>query len=104
MFAEPFQTAVLGHVDRIDDGMARVFIGDHEEEWFFPLGTLPDGANAGSEVHFSLEDGRYVALSLASVGESERSITDRLNRPMNVRRTGEMRRVELQAALRLVRD
>lgn len=104
MFAEPFQTDVLGHVDRIDDKMARVFIGDHEEEWFFPLGTLPNGATVGSQVLFSVQDGRYTALSLTSVGESERSITDRLNRPMNVRRTGEMRRVELQAALRVVRD
>ena len=102
MFAEPFETTIPGVVDRIDDGLARVFIGEDNDEWFFPMPTLPDGAELGSEVLFSLHNGRYAAVSLARAGrESERSITDRLNRPMNLRRTGEMRRVELQAALRV---
>jgi len=79
-----------------------VFIGVQREEWFFPLETLPAGAEVGREVWFTLQHGRYVALNLASpsVRDAERSITDRLNRPMSIRRTGEMRRVELAEALR----
>ena len=102
MYAEPFHSTIVGHIERVDDGLAQVFIGVQREEWFFPLETLPEGADVGREIVLTLQQGRYVALKLvpAVVRDQDRSIIDRLNRPMNLRRTGEMRRVELAEALR----
>lgn len=89
---------VTGVVDSVEQDLARVLIGPAEEEWFFPLTTLPEGAGEGDVVGFVEVDGRYVADGFAGPRQSENSIESRLSRGINKRRTTEMNRSDLRAA------
>jgi hypothetical protein len=96
--AEATQT-VPGTVVDIEEGMARILIGADDEEWFFPTHILPAGTVVGTAILFTVEAGRYQVLGLArsattSVG---RSIEDRMARPLNLRRTSELRSSDLRA-------
>ena len=96
MGADSVDATVSGEVVGVDQDLARVLIGDQQEEWFFPLAMLPAGARVGSDILFTEHDGRYNPLGFARVGHtSERSIEDRLSRPLSARRTGEIRRSDL---------
>ena len=90
---------VSGVVDSIEGDLARVLIGPGEEEWFFPLSTLPDGAVVGNEIAFVDGDGRYVADGFVGTRQTENSIEERLSRKINRRRTVEMQRSDLRAAI-----
>ncbi len=96
MGAEAHDATVEGEVVGVDQDLARVLIGDLQEEWFFPLAMLPAGTRVGSDILFTALDGRYSPLGFARGGHtSERSIEDRLSRPLSARRTGEIRRSDL---------
>jgi hypothetical protein len=90
---------VSGVVDSIDDDLARVLIGPGEEEWFFPIATLPDGVVEGNVLELHEADGRYVADGFVGTRQTENSIEERLSRGINRRRTAEMRRSDLRAAI-----
>src|SRR4051794_27983363 len=89
---------VTGVVAGIDDDLARVLIGPAEEEWFFPVATLPAGTVEGNALSFESTDGRYVATGFVGSRQTENSIEERLSRGINRRRTTEMRLSDLRAA------
>jgi hypothetical protein len=93
--------AASGTVVDIDEGLARVLIGPDDEEWFFPLTTLPPGSGVGTAIMFTRHDGRYTVLGLARSATTsvERSIEDRLSRPISMRRTADIQASDLRAAL-----
>ena len=90
--SDGFEATTNGVVASIDQDLARVLIGDAESEWFFPMQTLPAGVKVGSDLLFTEHDGRYSVLGFArSAGHTaERSIEDRLRRPISQRRTLDM--------------
>jgi hypothetical protein len=92
MQADALDPTVSGVVDEIDNDLARVLIGDDQAEWFFPLSTLPPGAKVGSDILFSTDNGRYAVIGFArgAAFSNDRSIEDRLSRPLSRRRTLEM--------------
>lgn len=92
------EVPVTGVVESIEQDLARVLIGPTEDEWFFPLSTLPDGAAEGDVVGFIETDGRYAADGFAGPRQTENSIESRLSRGINKRRTTEMRLTDLRAA------
>jgi hypothetical protein len=96
---EPVDGTVTGVVDSIDDDLARVLIGTAEEEWFFPVATLPDGVVEGDVVGFVESEGRYVADGFVGPRQTGNSIESRMARGINKRRTTEIRRSELKAAI-----
>jgi hypothetical protein len=77
-----------GYVDSIDAGVARVFIGRDESEWFFPMPALPDGVRAGDDILFLNQGERFASLGFARVNTRsvDHSIEDRLHRPLAARR------------------
>jgi hypothetical protein len=79
--------AVSGVVDQIDNGVARVLIGEAAEEWFYPLSMLPRGVEVGTCVWFRQQDGRWQSMGLASEAPTAtvRTIEDRLERQRNRR-------------------
>jgi len=89
---------VSGVIDSIDADLARVLIGPGEDEWFFPLATLPEGVVEGNVVAFVEAEGRYVAEGFVGTRQTENSIEQRLARGINRRRTTEMGRADLRAA------
>ena len=89
---------VSGVIDSIEADLARVLIGPGEEEWFFPLSTLPEGVVEGNVVAFVEAEGRYVAEGFVGTRQTENSIEQRLSRGINKRRTTEMRLSDLRAA------
>jgi len=96
---DPGKDPVSGVVDSIEHDLARVLIGPAEDEWFFPLATLPDGADIGNLIAFSEVDGRFVADGFFGPQETDNSIESRLSRGINRRRTTEMQRTDLRAAI-----
>lgn len=90
---------VPGTVEGIDGDLARVLIGPDEDEWFFPLATLPEGVVVGNVVAFTEDDGRFVADGYVGTRQTENSIEERLSRSINRRRTAEMSRTDLQRAI-----
>lgn len=54
-------------ITSIDEGVARVAVGDAEEEWFFPLATIPTGeveAHVGLNLWLERDGTRYVVLGV----------------------------------------
>ena len=84
---DPSATAT-GYVESIDRGVARVLIGRDESEWFFPMPTLPEGVQAGDDLLFLNQAERYTSIGFARVNmrSVDRSIDDRLHRPLAERR------------------
>ncbi|MBA3302271.1 MAG: hypothetical protein H0U26_00190 [Acidimicrobiia bacterium] len=82
----------------IEDGLARILIGGDDEEWFFPLEILPTGTVVGTAILFTVDAGRYTVLGLSrsSTTSVGRSIEDRMARPLNLRRTSELRASDLR--------
>lgn len=78
---------VDGEIAEIVDGVARVLIGDAEEEWFFPLNLLPDGVDVGGVVAFVFADGRYEPVRVVSAADGLSAIESRLSRPLNAIRS-----------------
>ena len=97
--SDGFEATTNGVVASIDQDLARVLIGANEEEWFFPMQTLPAGTEVGSKVVFVLVDGRYAAHSLAGSRNTNRAIEDRLSRPLSLRKTADFRTADLAAEL-----
>lgn len=102
MAAHANEVTVTGVVADIDNDLARVLIGDdqvQQEEWFFPMQTLPPGTKPGVDILFTERDGRFMAIGFARVAghTAERSIEDRLARPISARRTNEVRVSDLRA-------
>lgn len=93
--------AVSGTVVDIEHDLARVLIGDREDEWFFPMQTLPEGTHVGTAVLFTEENGRYTALGLARSGSTsvDRSIEDRLANRLLLRKTADFRMSDLRAEI-----
>jgi hypothetical protein len=91
--------AVSGVVEGIEGDLARVLIGPAEQEWFFPVDTLPEGVVVGNVVAFVEQGGRYVADGYIGTRQTEDSIEQRLARGINRRRTQELRKGDLRAAL-----
>jgi hypothetical protein len=90
---------VAGEIEGVDDNdVARVLLGDDQEEWFIPMDMLPPGAAAGDRVRFTSQDGRLVVIGMAESAPEERSIEDRLSRPLNSMRTSEFEVSDLRAA------
>ena len=86
-------------VEGIDGDLARVLIGPDEEEWFFPVATLPEGVVVGNAVAFVDEGGRYVADGYVGSRQTEDSIEQRLSRSINRRRTAQVDRDDLRRAI-----
>lgn len=97
MAAEARQT-VPGTVVDIEEGLARILIGADDEEWFFPVDILPPGSVVGTAILFTVDAGRYhvLGLSRSSTTSVGRSIEDRMSRPLNLRRTSELRASDLR--------
>lgn len=90
---------VLGVVDGIDgDSVARVLIGDDQEEWFFPLNMLPTGVEEGEGLRFTDQAGRYVVIGRVDIVRATPSIEDRLSRPLNTKKTAEVDLDDLRLA------
>ncbi len=90
---------VLGTVVGIDgDSVARVLIGEDQEEWFFPLNMLPDRVCEGDTLRFAEQAGRYAVIGKIRLAQAAPSIEDRLSRPLNTMRTAELDAAELQLA------
>ncbi|MBI3953966.1 MAG: DUF3006 domain-containing protein [Chloroflexi bacterium] len=51
-------------IDRIDEGLAVLLVGDDERELVVPLSALPPGAQAGDWLQVELEGGRLVQATL----------------------------------------
>jgi len=98
------EVPVTGVVDSVEQDLACVLIGPTDEEWFFPVSTLPDGAAEGDVIGFVETDGRYVAKGFAGPRQTENSIESRLSRGINKRRTTEMRLTDLRAAAAADKD
>jgi hypothetical protein len=101
--AEAFEPTVSGVVVEIENELARVLVGDDEDEWFFPVATMPDGAKVGSDLLFTRQrDGRLAVLGFARTAghtSGPTSIEDRLARPLSRFRTTEVRAADLRAAV-----
>ena len=82
--------SAIGYIDDIEDGVARVLIGPDEDEWFFPLGMLPDDVQPGDDMLFVEAEGRFAVAGFARVAthSADRAIEDRLHRPLAARRAG----------------
>lgn len=89
--------AVSGLVDQVDNGVARVLIGEQQEEWFYPLSTLPAGTDVGTCIWFRRQDSHWVSMGLASEAPTAtvRTMEDRLYRQQR-RQTLEMPLAELR--------
>ena len=96
---DPGNEAVSGVVDSIEHDLARVLIGPAEDEWFFPLATLPDGVEVGNLIALTEVDGRFTADGFAGPQDTDNSIESRMARGINRRRTTEMQRSDLRAAM-----
>jgi hypothetical protein len=94
--ADP-KEAVTGTIVDIEHDLARVLIGDDEEEWFFPMQTLPEGSEVGSVIMFAKDEGRYTALSASRARSS--SIDNRLTNPLLLRKTADFRVSDLRREL-----
>jgi hypothetical protein len=92
--------AVNGTVVDVEHDLARVLIGPMDEEWFFPMQTLPDGTGVGTAITFTEVNGRYTAMGLARSATTsiDRSIQDRLSRPLSQRRTADLQAADIAAA------
>jgi len=101
--AEAYEVTVIGVVAEIENELARVLVGDDEDEWFFPVTTMPEGAKVGSDLLFTRQrDGRLAVLGFSRrAGHSSEptSIEDRLARPLSRFRTTELRAADLRASL-----
>jgi hypothetical protein len=84
----PAATSLRGLIDRIDDGVARVYVGDNEDEWFFPAHLFPKSARSGDCVWLQQVDGRYTVVGSARdrANPDVRGFADRLNRLRSDRR------------------
>lgn len=94
--------SVVGTITDIDDGVARILIGSSEEEWWFPTTMLPRSVRAGDSLDFAPEGGRYLVLG-ASMADDEtrnRSIEDRLSRPLSAKKTEQVEARALGRQLR----
>lgn len=95
MTAEAFEVTASGVIVDIENELARVLIGDEQEEWFFPTTTLPEGAKVGSDLLFTRQrDGRYAVLGFsrtAAYAAGPTSIEDRLARPLSKFRASDLR-------------
>ena len=96
---EPADGTVTGVVDSIEQDLARVLIGKAEEEWFFPVSTLPEGVVEGDVVGFVESEGRFVADGFVGPRQTGNSTESRMARGINKRRTTEIRRSELRSAV-----
>lgn len=79
---------VRGLIDEIDDGVARVFVGDHDDEWFFPARLFPAKAQAGDCVWLQRVNGSYsvVGATPDRANADIRGFAERLNRLRTDRR------------------
>ncbi|MBI2704479.1 MAG: hypothetical protein HYX32_04210 [Actinobacteria bacterium] len=99
------QREVAGRIEGVDaNDVARVLLGNEQEEWFIPTDMLPVGAGVGDRVRFTKQDGRLVVIGMAAGVPEERSIEDRLSRPISAKRTSEFEMSELRAARALALD
>jgi len=71
-----------GLVERIDEGVAVVFVGENEEEWFFPAHVFPRGTAAGNRVWLQRVNGRYnvVGSKPNRPNPDVRGFAERINR------------------------
>lgn len=53
-----------GVIDRIENGVAVVLVGDNAEEFLVPVRDLPPGAAPGDWLAIIVENGRLRALSI----------------------------------------
>lgn len=85
------ESAVEGVIASIEDGLARVLIGEAQEEWFFPIEMLPSDCEPGICLMFVEQDGRYQPLGKTKVAPAVkvRTIEERLHRKITARRTRE---------------
>jgi hypothetical protein len=81
---------VRGLVDQIDEGVARVFVGDNDDAWFFPAHLFPAGTVAGDCIWLDRVNGTYtiVGSTRHRSNPDVRGFTDRLNRLRTDRRGG----------------
>jgi hypothetical protein len=79
---------IRGLVDQIDDGVARVFVGDHDDEWFFPSRLFPAGTVAGDCIWLERVNGSYsiVGATRDRSNPDIRGFAERLNRLRTDRR------------------
>ena len=90
---------VAGEVESVDDNdVARVLLGEDQEEWFIPTDMLPDGIAPGDRVRFTTQHGRLVVIGMADSAPEERSIEDRLSRPISSMKTSEFELADLRSA------
>lgn len=77
-------TEVRGAVVEIDDGVATILVGDEAEEWYFPVGLLPDGTVIDSVVLLAGEgrDFHIVGPDIAA-----RTVESRLERTLRLERS-----------------
>ena len=99
MWEEHRGEPATGKVIDIDEGMAHVLVGDDEEEWYFPLTTLPVGTKAGDGLLLVKVDLRYKAIRRLPCQDetSGRSIEDRMARRIVRDRVGSPQVAEVSA-------
>lgn len=72
-----------GLVDRIEDGVATVLVGDDLEEWDFPAHLLPDEAKEGTVLRLRYVEGIYEVID---IDPSIKPLEERLDRRLNRKR------------------
>jgi hypothetical protein len=81
--ADPDPFTVYGFVERIEDDLATVLIGEDFEEWTFPIHVLPEDVK---EESFVLIEGAGRDLRVIGVAHSLPSLDSRLDRRLNRKR------------------
>lgn len=72
-----------GLVDRIEDGVAIVLVGDELDEWDFPAHLLPDEAREGTVLRLRAVDGSF---EVVDIDPSVKPLEERLDRGLNRKR------------------
>lgn len=92
---------VVGIIEEMEDGVARILIGPSREEWWFPTTMLPVHIKAGDHLDFEPEGGRYLVLGPTVTDDDahQRSIEDRLSRPLSARKTSQVEAKDLRRQL-----
>ncbi len=86
--ADDGSPALRGMVVHIDGGVARVLVGDGEDEWFFPAHLFPEATSTGDCVWLVRQRGRFTVVG-ATPDRSHpdvRGFAERLNRRRSDRR------------------
>lgn len=93
---------VAGTIMDMEDGVARILIGPRDEEWWFPTTMLPLHVRAGDALDFASEGGRYLVIGASMTDDDarNRSIEDRLSRPLSAKKTEQVDARALRRQLR----